>query len=70
MTKYVFQKHWVRFLKPKRAVLTSHLDLFVLKDFGDAGVEGRAREHGRDWISEIQYRFEHRVHCLREREIG
>lgn len=65
-------KHWVRFLKPlhsKRAVVTSHLDLFVLKDFGDAGVEGRAREHGRDWISKIQYRFKHRVHGLRAREM-
>jgi len=53
----------------KRAMVTSYLDLFVLKDFGDAGVEGRAREHGSDWISKIQYRFKHRVHGLRAKEI-
>ncbi len=49
--------------------MTSYLDLFVLKDVGDAGVEGRARKHGCDWISKIQYRFEYRVHCLKAKEI-
>lgn len=36
----------------------SHLSLFVLEHFIDAGVEGRARKHGGDWISQVQDCFE------------
>lgn len=44
----------------------AHLNLLVLEDSVDAAVEGRPREHGCDWVREVQYRLQHRGHALRQ----
>lgn len=49
--------------------VTPHLSLLVLEHFIDAGVEGRAREHGGDGIGQVQDCFEYRVHCLLNNKI-
>lgn len=53
----------------KHFVPQSHLYLLVLKHFIDAGVKGRAREHGGDGIGKIQNCFKHRIHCLLNKEL-
>jgi hypothetical protein len=50
-------------------VVTSDLSLLVQKHFVDAGVEGRAREHGGDGVGQVQHGLEHRVHGLKCKDI-
>lgn len=40
-------------------MLGTHLNLPVFEDVADAAIEASAREHGCDWVGQVQYSLHH-----------